>query len=172
MKSTSRLANARPNSLLHLRRTLALLVLLGLVSTLPTGASNLEWQRYTIPTTGLSVDVPTSIFGEDGGTIEGNLGRQLFTKDRRANLTIRSFPNPSNDTPAVFLQKMNPPTRIQYRRVTSKFFAVSSIRNGRTWYNRCNQVDRFMNCVLINYPAVEDREWDAVVTRISLSLGK
>ena len=85
MKSTSRLANARPNSLLHLRRTLALLVLLGL-TTLPTGASNLEWQRYTIPTTGLSVDVPTSIFGEDGGTIEGNLGRQLFTKDRRAKI--------------------------------------------------------------------------------------
>jgi hypothetical protein len=67
---------------------------------------------------------------------------------------------------------MNPPARTQYRRVTSKFFAVSSIRNGRTWYNRCNQANRFMNCVLINYPAVEDREWDAVVTRISLSLGK
>jgi hypothetical protein len=29
-----------------------------------------------------------------------------------------------------------------------------------------------MNCVLISYPAVEDREWDAVVTRISLSFGK
>ncbi|MGY2901081.1 hypothetical protein ACVWVY_000102 [Bradyrhizobium sp. URHC0002] len=29
-----------------------------------------------------------------------------------------------------------------------------------------------MNCVLINYPAIEDREWDAVVTRISLSLAK
>jgi hypothetical protein len=163
---------AQQDSLLHLRRTLAILVLLGPVSTLHARASNLEWQRYTIPTTGLSVDVPTSIFGEDGGTTEGNLGRQLFTKDRRANLTIRSFPNPSNDPPAIFLQKMNPPTRIQYRRVTSKFFAVSSIRNGRTWYNRCNQVDRFMNCVLINYPAMEDREWDAVVTRISLSLGK
>jgi hypothetical protein len=35
-----------------------------------------------------------------------------------------------------------------------------------------NQANRYMNCVLINYPAVEDREWDAVVTRISLSLGK
>ena len=173
MKGPSRLIKAQRASPLHLRRILALVVLLGLVSTtFQAGASNLEWQRYTIPTTGLSVDVPTSIFGEDGGTTEGNLGRQLFTKDRRANLTIRSFPNPSNDPPVIFLQKMNPPTRIQYRRVTSKFFAVSSIRNGRTWYNRCNQVDRYMNCVLINYPAVEDREWDAVVTRISLSLGK
>ena len=172
MKGRSRLVKAQ-HSPLHLCRTLALLALLGLVSTLQAGASNFDWQRYTIPTSGLSVDVPTSIFGEDGGATEGNLGRQLFTKDRRANLTIRSFPNPNNDPPAIFLQKMNAPTRMQYRRrVTSKFFAVSSIRNGRTWYNRCNRVNQFMNCVLTNYPAVEDREWDAVVTRISLSLGK
>jgi hypothetical protein len=27
-----------------------------------------------------------------------------------------------------------------------------------------------MNCILINYPAAEERQWDAVVTRISLSL--
>jgi hypothetical protein len=105
MKSTSRFANARPNSLLHLRRTLALLVLLGLVSTLPTGASNLEWQRYTIPTTGLNVDIPTSIFSEDGGTIEGNLGRQLFTKDRRANLTIRFFPTRVTIRPPFFCRR-------------------------------------------------------------------
>ena len=30
----------------------------------------------------------------------------------------------------------------------------------------------YMNCVLINYPAEEERQWDAVVTRISLSLGR
>ena len=29
-----------------------------------------------------------------------------------------------------------------------------------------------MNCVLINYPGSEDRQWDDVVTRISLSLSK
>ena len=47
---------------------------------------------------------------------------------------------------------------------------VSSVRNGRTWYNRCNRANHYMNCVLINYPAAEERQWDAVVTRISLSL--
>jgi hypothetical protein len=56
--------------------------------------------------------------------------------------------------------------------VTPKFFAVSSVRNGQTWYNRCNRADGFMNCVLINYPAAEERQWDAIVTRISLSLAK
>jgi hypothetical protein len=104
MKGRSRLVKAQ-HSPLHLCRTLALLALLGLVSTLQAGASNFDWQRYTIPTSGLRVDVPTSIFGEDGGATEGNLGRQLFTKDRRANLTIRSFPNPSNDPPAIFCRR-------------------------------------------------------------------
>jgi hypothetical protein len=83
---------------------------------------------------------------------------------------VQSVPNPANDSPATFLAKRHPPADIQYRRVTSRFFAVSSIRNGRTWYNRCNRADQYMNCVLINYPAAEERQWDAVVTRISLSL--
>src|SRR6267142_3914355 len=91
-------------------------------------------------------------------------------KDHRADLTVQSVPNPENDSPATFLAKKRPPASIQYRRVTPRFFAVSSIRNGRTWYNRCNRANEYMNCVLINYPAAEERQWDAVVTRISLSL--
>ena len=110
--------------------------------------------------------------GGQGRNRGGTPGRHLFTKDYRANLTIKSFPNPDNDSPAVFLEKMRPPADIQYRRVTPKFFAISSVRNGHTWYNRCNRANGFMNCVLINYPAVEERQWDAVVTRISLSLAK
>ena len=55
--------------------------------------------------TGLSVDVPISIFEEDRGATEGTPGRHLFTKDYRANLTIKSFPNPDNDSPAFFLEK-------------------------------------------------------------------
>jgi hypothetical protein len=85
-------------------------------------------------------------------------------------LTIKSIPNSENDSPASFLEKMRPPAGIQYKRVISRFFAVSSIKDGRTWYNRCNRAGGFMNCVLLNYPAAEDRQWDAIVTRISLSL--
>jgi hypothetical protein len=133
-------------------------------------AGNAEWRKYAIPSTGANVDVPVNIFTEDGGQPEGGIGRRFFTPDRRADLTVQSVPNPANDSPATFLAKRHPPADIQYRRVTSRFFAVSSIRNGRTWYNRCNRADQYMNCVLINYPAAEERQWDAVVTRISLSL--
>ena len=133
-------------------------------------AGSAEWRKYVIQSTGANVDVPVNIFTEDAGQPEGGIGRRFFTSDRRADLTLQSVPNPDNDSPAAFLEKRRPPADIQYRRVTSRFFAVSSIRNGRTWYNRCNRADQYMNCVLINYPAAEERQWDAVVTWISHSL--
>ena len=136
----------------------------------PAAAGATEWQKYVIPSTGANVDIPVSIFTEDAGVTEGGDGRRFYTKDHRADLTFQSIPNVGNDSPATFLAKRKPPANIQYRRVTSRFFAVSSIRNGRTWYNRCNRANRYMQCVMINYPAAEERQWDAVVTRISLSL--
>lgn len=146
------------------------IVLLSLLAATSSPAAGAEWRRYTIPETGLGVDVPVSIFSEDAGPAEGAAGRSYFTADRRADLTIKSIPNSENDTPASFLGKMRPPAAIQYKRVTPRFFAVSSIRDGRTWYNRCNRAGGYMNCILLNYPAAEDRQWDAIVTRISLSL--
>jgi hypothetical protein len=133
-------------------------------------AESTKWQQYTVPDTGARVDVPVTIFTVDAGPPEGGIGKRFFTSDHRADLTLQSVPNPGNDSPASFLAKRRPPADIQYRRVTSRFFAVSSIRNGRTWYNRCNLASEYMHCVLINYPAVEERKWDEIVTRISLSL--
>jgi hypothetical protein len=153
-------------------RDMLTIILAVLLSVASAGAAGLEWRRFVLSSTGLGVDLPVSIFTEDGGPPEGTEGRKFFTGDHRADLTIKSIPNPENDSPEVFLEKMGPPSSIQYKRVTPNFFAVSSIRNGRTWYNRCNRARGFMNCVLMNYPAAEDRQWDAIVTRISLSLAR
>ena len=133
-------------------------------------AGDTEWRRYEIPSTGTSVDMPVSIFSSDAGLPEGGIGRKFFTEDRRADLTVQSVPNPQNDSPAAFLAKMRPPAGIIYKRITPDFFAVSSIRKDRIWYNRCNRGNGTMNCVLINYPAAEKRQWDGVVTRISHTL--
>jgi hypothetical protein len=133
-------------------------------------AGDTEWRRYVIPSTGTSVDMPVSIFTSDGGAPEGGTGRRFFTDDRRADLTVQSVPNPGNGSPAAFLAKQQPPAGIIYKRITPDFFVVSSVRKDRIWYNRCNRGSGTMNCVLINYPAAEKRQWDAVVTRISHTL--
>ena len=147
----------------------AALVALSFVPTLAI-AANTEWRPYVIASTGTSVDMPVSIFTSDAGPPAGGTGRRFFTEDRRADLTVQSVPNPDNDSPATFLAKQSPPAGIIYKRITSDFFVVSSIRKDRIWYNRCNRGNGTMNCVMINYPAAEKRQWDGVVTRISHTL--
>jgi len=128
-----------------------------------------DWTVYHIAATGTSVDFPSSIFTEPSGRTDG-YGQTFRTSDGRADFTIKAIPNAANDTPAAFLAKMVPPPHIQYKRVTPRFFAVSSYKGDKVWYNRCNFSGQMAHCVLINYPASEERDWDKVVTRISLSL--
>ena len=103
--------------------------------------------------------MPVTIFTRDAGPPEGGTGRRFFTDDNRADLTVQSVPNPDNDAPATFLAKKKPPPGIIYKRVTPDFFVVSSIRNDRIWYNRCNRANG-ANRVMINYPAAEKRQWE------------
>jgi hypothetical protein len=138
-------------------------------SVTAAAAQPVNWSRYSIPETGTSVNIPSSIFSETAGRPDG-YGQRFKTADGRANLTIQSAPNAAHDSPASFLAKKNPPSRIQYKRVTSRFFAVSSYKGDDVWYDRCNFSRRFVHCVLINYPAAEERDWDGIITRISLSL--
>jgi hypothetical protein len=150
----------------------AMMVALALALTASTStvsAQPVRWTRYTIPQTGTSVDFPSSIFTEEGDRPD-EYGQRFRTADGRAQLTIQAAPNVANDSPAAFLSKRHPPSGIQYKRVTPRFFAISSYKGDKVWYDRCNFSERLVHCVLINYPAEEEHAWDDVVTRMSLSL--
>lgn len=153
---------------MHLFRFFAFL----LFATLASPATGAEWQSFVIPSTGTRVEMPVSTFTEETELPDGGVGRRVFTSDRRADLTVQSIENPGEVSPSVFLAKRNPPPGISYRRVTSTFFVVSSVRKDRIWYNRCNRSSGRMHCVLINYPAAQKRQWDSIVTRISHTLGR
>ncbi|MBR0824925.1 hypothetical protein JQ596_05210 [Bradyrhizobium manausense] len=127
------------------------------------------WMNYRIPDTGGSVDIPSSVFTEDGGQMDGG-GLRLRRADGQAVLSVQSTPIEPGVSPAAFLASKNPPAGIIYKRVTPRFFVVSSIKRDKIWYNRCNFGGGYAQCVLINYPAAEKRQWDAIVTRISHSL--
>lgn len=132
-------------------------------------AEPVHWSTYSIPETGTSVDIPISIFSREAGHPDG-YGEKLKTSDGRAELTILSARNRGNETPASFLAKLHPPTDIQYKRVTPRFVAVSGYKGDVVYYSRCNFSTGLIHCVMINYPAREERAWDGIVTRISLSL--
>jgi hypothetical protein len=148
---------------------LGTLLLALLTSTAMAYPQPVRWQTYSIAETGTSVDIPTSIFTEKTEG-PGGYGERLKTADGRAELTIAAGPNSDNDTPARFLAKRHPPAHMQYKRVTSRFFAVSGYKRDEVYYSRCNFSHGFVSCVTMNYPAREERDWDDVVTRISLSL--
>lgn len=150
-------------------KSMSALALALVVSTAMASAQPVRWTKYTIPQTGTSMDFPSSIFTEDAGRPDG-YGQRFRTTDGRADITIQAAPNVENDSPAAFLAKKHPPSRIQYKRVTPRFFAVSSYRGDKVWYNRCNFSGRLIHCVLIDYPAEEEHAWDNIVTRMSLSL--
>ena len=135
-----------------------------------TAAEPTSWVRYQVPESGARVDLPTSIFTDEAGKPEEGYGARFLTSDRRADLTVQSVPNDAGFSPASFLARKNPPSDIVYKKVTPRFFVVSSFRKGKIWYDRCNFAGRFIHCVLINYPAAEKRQWDSVVTRISNTL--
>jgi hypothetical protein len=151
----------------------ALKLTLALLPALAPGeaaAQSVDWVRYAIPETGASVDIPASIFTEDAGKPETGYGGRFLTADRRANLTVQSMKNDAGLSPAMFLARKNPPPGIVYKRISPHFFVVSSFRKDKIWYDRCNFAGRLINCVMINYPADEKRQWDDVVTRISNTL--
>ncbi|SHK70017.1 hypothetical protein SAMN05444321_0387 [Bradyrhizobium lablabi] len=133
-------------------------------------AQPVDWPRYKVPESGAVVDIPTSIFSKDAGKPESGYGRRFRTSDNSAILTVQTVTNDEGDSPAVFLAKKNPPQNVVYRKVTHRFFAISSFHDDKIWYNRCNFVARLATCVLISYPASEKRQWDGIVTRISNTL--
>src|SRR5258708_29782921 len=146
-------------------------VALGLaLSPTMIAAEPASWSRYQVPETGAAVDLPTSIFTEQAGKPEAGYGARFLTSDRRADLTVQSVANNAGLSPAEFLARKNPPPNIVYKRVTPRFFVVSSFAKGKIWYDRCNFSGSFVNCVLINYPATEKRQWDSVVARVSHTL--
>jgi hypothetical protein len=146
--------------------------LIAWVITIPACAfaQPVDWQNYAVPETGATVDLPTTIFSKDVGPTDQGYGRRFMTSDGRATLAVQSISNVAHDSPAGFLAKKHPPPNIVYKRVASNFFVVSSFRNNLIWYDRCNFAGRFINCVMVNYPAAEKRQWDGVITRISNTL--
>jgi hypothetical protein len=132
----------------------------------------LEWRTFVVPPYGTKIDYPAGIFVPAGDPEKG-VGQRFDRSDGRAVLTVYSRDNEQGDTPASYLKKNLRVDRsaIEYQRVTRGFFAISMEREDLIFYSRCNFSRRgAIHCFDLAYPKEEERAWDAIVTRISLSL--
>jgi len=134
----------------------------------------IEWRTFEIPEFGTRVQLPASIFVPAGKPERGS-GQRFERADGRAVLSIYSRPNDAGERPATYLQHNLRVDRsaLDYERIARSFFAISLERDGVILYSRCNfsaGARAAIHCFDLTYPQEEKRSWDAVVTRISLSL--
>jgi hypothetical protein len=156
------------------RITVSCSLLMGTAGVFPA-ASSPDWTQFLLPDSGTRLLYPAGIFSVHQGKSEVGTGERLSTADNRASLTIYARTNAGGETPAGYLRHnlRMPDSVIQYRRVTSSFFAISAEHQGLIYYSRCNFSDRIgtvIHCFDLVYPQSEKQAWDAIVTRISLSL--
>ena len=62
-------------------------------------AQPLAWQKYTLPETGASVDLPTTIFSNDVGQTEKGYGRRFTSPDGHAAFALQSIANMAHRIP-------------------------------------------------------------------------
>ena len=132
-----------------------------------------DWRTFEVPDFGTRVQYPASIF-TPAGDPEMGLGQRFERADGRAVLSIYARPK-AGETPRTYLRKHLRVERsqLEYVRIARSFFAISSERDGVILYSRCNfsrGARGAIHCFDMKYPQEEKRSWDAVVTRISLSL--
>ena len=136
--------------------------------------SALDWRVFAIPDYGTTVLYPARVFAA-AGEAEKGVGQRFERNDGRAVLSVYSLANERGETPAAYLKNNMRVERagLDYERVTNSFFAISMERDGLIFYSRCNFTRRTggaIHCFDVVYPQDEERAWDAVITRISLSL--
>ncbi len=132
------------------------------------------WSTYVSPEAGTAVEYPTNVFSVREEASERESAR-FRTQDGRAKLSVYSLPDDDRESPRSYVQHhlRIDPSRLTYKRITDKFFAISGKRDDLTFYSRCNLVPKQngkMHCVYLEYPYREERAWDGIVTRISRSL--
>src|SRR6266851_9525579 len=139
------------------------------------GLHSAEWSTFVESGLGTRVEYPADVFAISEGPSDRGVGEHFRTVDGRAQLLIYSLLNEARDTPARYLRNnlKTPRSILDYRRVTSSFFAISGAYQGTIYYSRCNfssNAGGAVHCFDLKYPQREKRTWDDVVTRISRSL--
>jgi len=133
-----------------------------------------DWRTFEVPDFGTRIQYPAGIFSPAGKPEKG-LGQRFERADGRAVLSIYSRPNEAGENPKTYLRNNLRVDRsaLDYVRIARSFFAISSESDGVILYSRCNfsgGARGVIHCFDLKYPQEEKRAWDAVVTRISLSL--
>jgi len=131
-----------------------------------------QWMTYA-DRAGTRVDYPSGIFSSTPACRRAN-GVALRSGDARA----RALPSMRRRTARAARRRATSahisPARapaLDYRRIAKNFFVVSGVHEGENLLQPL-QLRRRHRCIAsyMTYPKSEEKAWDAIVTRMSLSL--
>lgn len=132
------------------------------------------WRQFSDPGSGTRVDYPANIFSVEEGAFAMAPGQQFGSADGRAHLAVFTMKAEKSGSPAAFVAHnlQVAPAALDYRRISSKFFAISGVHEADIFYVRCNsgRERSVLHCIYLIYPTTEKRAWDPNVTRISRTL--
>jgi hypothetical protein len=136
---------------------------------------DLGWRGLDDAASGTHVDYPANVFSvAERSQLPGRPGKLLATPDGRAHLAVFAARTPAHSSPAAFIARhlKVPASSLHYERTTPRFFAISGFHGNDIYYARCNASSdqSLLHCINLVYPALEKRQWDSIVTRISLTL--
>jgi hypothetical protein len=138
-----------------------------------TGASPESWTVYGNARFGTAIDYPAGIFSQSDPPPENSDGRTFRSADGHAKLLVYGAYNVGDDTPQSYVDKFVDGKGVTFRRVTANFFAVSGVRDGAIFYQRCNfrpAPRNIIDCMDVSYPADRKAAWNPIVGRLSQSL--
>src|SRR5262245_41440197 len=92
-----------------------------------------QWTSSETP--GASVDYPANVFSVDAGPSPQGTGRHRQTADGRADFMFYVSPNEDRESPRSYVRKhlAVPKAKLDYVRITDRFFVVSGIESGRVF---------------------------------------
>jgi hypothetical protein len=99
----------------------------------------LNWTVMT-DTFGASVDYPASIFAAPAPPPPRGIGQSLVSEDGSARFMMYAERNDAHLTPEEYIHRnlAGPQSKLGYRRVSDRFFAISSTTPDDIFYSRCN----------------------------------
>jgi hypothetical protein len=144
------------------------------IGTVASASAQQRWAAYANPRFGTTIDYPADLFARRDPPPANGDGQAFRSRDGRARLAVWGAYNVNSDSPQQYVQQyIEPDGGITYRQITARYFAVSGLRKGDIFYQRCNfspDRDGVIDCFEATYPEADKTAMDAVVARLSRSL--
>lgn len=134
----------------------------------PSAAQNMQWQRFNLPASGVTLRVPLAVFQAPPPDDQAQ-GRLFVSHDGKAQLLVGAFENDDGRSIAQHRKFVRSTqyagANIDYAPIRRRWFVLSGTKDTRTFYQRVTFTcgGRIISSWAMLYPTSEKRFYDRLV---------